>query len=267
MHYVGQHRGSMPDLRYFGSGFLLCKMINKYGIKDRVFRRIVCYRSNQKTLNSAEIRFIREAKELWGRNCLNRAHGGDLPGLHSKETRERMSASRIAYFKTEEGKAAGYAMSAQKSGVPLSESHRKSISSATRGKKKTEEHKARISLGLTGIACSEDKKSKISKSNTGKRLTQEQKAIKSANQLEFYRTDAGKEVMRKRSEKMTGRKASDAHRAAISRALTGKKRSAIQRANQSASLKNQPVVTCPHCMKVGSQGAMRRWHFDNCRLQ
>ena len=26
-----------------------------------------------------------------------------------------------------------------------------------------------------------------------------------------------------------------------------------------------PVVTCPHCSKVGTNNAMRRWHFDNCK--
>jgi hypothetical protein len=24
-------------------------------------------------------------------------------------------------------------------------------------------------------------------------------------------------------------------------------------------------VTCPHCNKVGGQGPMKRWHFDNCK--
>ena len=28
---------------------------------------------------------------------------------------------------------------------------------------------------------------------------------------------------------------------------------------------NQNVLTCPHCGKTGASGAMKRWHFDNCK--
>ena len=26
-------------------------------------------------------------------------------------------------------------------------------------------------------------------------------------------------------------------------------------------------ITCPHCNKVGGTNVMKRWHFDNCKLQ
>lgn len=29
--------------------------------------------------------------------------------------------------------------------------------------------------------------------------------------------------------------------------------------------KKQPLVTCPHCNKIGGSYTMPRWHFDNCR--
>jgi hypothetical protein len=31
-------------------------------------------------------------------------------------------------------------------------------------------------------------------------------------------------------------------------------------------LLHQPQVTCPHCGKTGINGAMKRWHFDNCKM-
>lgn len=31
--------------------------------------------------------------------------------------------------------------------------------------------------------------------------------------------------------------------------------------------KKRDLVVCPHCGKVGGQGIMGRWHFDNCRLK
>ena len=30
--------------------------------------------------------------------------------------------------------------------------------------------------------------------------------------------------------------------------------------------KLQPIITCPHCAKIGGSSNMRRWHFDNCVL-
>jgi hypothetical protein len=32
-----------------------------------------------------------------------------------------------------------------------------------------------------------------------------------------------------------------------------------------AKMNSMPNVTCPHCNKTGNNGAMRRWHFDNCK--
>lgn len=29
----------------------------------------------------------------------------------------------------------------------------------------------------------------------------------------------------------------------------------------------RPVIECPHCGKVGADGLMKRWHFDNCKLK
>jgi hypothetical protein len=29
--------------------------------------------------------------------------------------------------------------------------------------------------------------------------------------------------------------------------------------------RKKPSVTCPHCKKIGGEGAMIRWHFDNCK--
>jgi hypothetical protein len=29
----------------------------------------------------------------------------------------------------------------------------------------------------------------------------------------------------------------------------------------------KPKVECPHCSKIGGISAMKRWHFDNCKLR
>lgn len=29
----------------------------------------------------------------------------------------------------------------------------------------------------------------------------------------------------------------------------------------------QPTMKCPHCKKIGKSNAMKRWHFDNCKVK
>ena len=29
----------------------------------------------------------------------------------------------------------------------------------------------------------------------------------------------------------------------------------------------QPAMECPHCKKIGKSNAMKRWHFDNCKVK
>jgi UDP-N-acetylmuramoylalanine-D-glutamate ligase len=36
-------------------------------------------------------------------------------------------------------------------------------------------------------------------------------------------------------------------------------------AENSHPFQNQPKVECPHCKKIGLKGAMKRWHFENCK--
>jgi len=30
---------------------------------------------------------------------------------------------------------------------------------------------------------------------------------------------------------------------------------------------SKPIVTCSHCGQSGGEGAMYRWHFDNCKMK
>ncbi|EDH7741224.1 hypothetical protein CB599_11730 [Salmonella enterica subsp. enterica serovar Adjame] len=53
---------------------------------------------------------------------------------------------------------------------------------------------------------------------------------------------------------------SEKFRKQVERVLSG---ADLQR---SETLKNKPMLVCPHCGKSGG-GGMTRWHFDNCRLK
>ena len=91
--------------------------------------------------------------------------------------------------------------------------------------------------GVRGLTKSEKTKEKISKRLTGRKHTPEQCLAKSKRQR-------GKPKSKEWVNKMTGRK-----NPLVSLALSGKKK---------------PVVTCPHCGKIGGVSAMNRWHFSMC---
>jgi len=59
-----------------------------------------------------------------------------------------------------------------------------------------------------------------------------------------------RETKRKIAEAHKGKKRSEEHKRKISEATMGRK---------------MPVVSCPHCEKVGDIGNMKRWHLDNCK--
>ena len=54
----------------------------------------------------------------------------------------------------------------------------------------------------------------------------------------------------------------------IRKTLTNRKSSVETRKKQSDSLKGKsmPTIICPNCLKSGGTPAMKRWHFDNCKL-
>ena len=108
--------------------------------------------------------------------------------------------------------------------------------------KHTDTTKAKISKTLTGHKHSEETKAKISKSLSGE------------NHPNHGRTGElslcyGREVSLEEREK-------------ISKALTGRKNPGV---SKSLTGIDRPKTTCPHCGKQGGDGAMSRWHFDNCK--
>lgn len=75
----------------------------------------------------------------------------------------------------------------------------------------------------------------------------------------------------KMSVSKKGKKRSLEAREAISRGKTGLMRKPFaeeHRAKMSAARKGvpKPKIECPHCGKVGGNSAMKRYHFDNCKV-
>lgn len=80
------------------------------------------------------------------------------------------------------------------------------------------------------------------------------------------------ETKAKISKAMIGIKRSEETKSKIAASRTGEKhylfgktQSSESRQKMSETRLNTPPITCPHCLKTGGAGAMKRWHLDNCR--
>jgi len=112
---------------------------------------------------------------------------------------------------------------------------------------------------MYGKTRSEESKRKQSESNKGENNP-------------MYGKTRSEESKRKQSEAlkgennpMYGKTRSEESKRKQSESMKGKPRSEESKRKQSEARKKTPHVTCPHCSKTGDAGAMKRWHFDNCK--
>lgn len=168
--------------------------------------------------------------------------------------------------------------------------HLEKIAEANRGRKNTSESKARMSKAAlnrspeakrnVAIAARDpERRAKLSAALKGKshevteetrqKISQTMKGKKPANLVtvtcphcgkqgnlpvmkQWHFDNCGKGMSEERKQRIREKKLGTTHSggAKISAALTGYKR---------------PRIECPHCGKVGANGLMKRWHFDNCK--
>lgn len=74
--YIGKHQSSEYDDKYFGSGKILRRAIEKYGIENFI-NEIIDIADTDEELNEKEKHYIKLYKDLYGKNCYNLASGGD----------------------------------------------------------------------------------------------------------------------------------------------------------------------------------------------
>lgn len=120
----------------------------------------------------------------------------------------------------------------------------------TKGRPKTEEHKAKIRNALLGKTRSKEHCEALSKAKKG--IPSPLKGM-----------SIGK-----------GRKFTEGHKIKIGLANKGKVRSNEYRLQASLARLGKPApysatryeqVTCPHCDKIGMKANMKRYHFNNCK--
>lgn len=88
-HYIGQKTSPNINRRYSGSGHRIKHLVRKYGRSGTTSVRLICWCSSQDELDATEVRFITEARRLWGSLCVNLQEGGK-GGKHSERTRRKM---------------------------------------------------------------------------------------------------------------------------------------------------------------------------------
>jgi hypothetical protein len=100
-----------------------------------------------------------------------------------------------------------------------------------------------------GVPRNNDVRDKISKTLTGREFSME------------HRENLRQGHMGK------GRPHTQESKRKIGEANIGKQRSEEFKNDCSMQRKLSPKIECPHCGKIGENNAMKRWHFDNCKLK
>lgn len=194
MIYIGKHKTSNLDDGYLGSGLLIRRAINKYGVEN-FHKEILHVFDNEADMNAKEAELVTEEFVLQETNynlCVGGKGGWDpvkaktafLGKQHTQEAKEKIgiaTASRIPWNK---GKSIG----------PMPDIERMKRSVSLKGRAKSEEYKQ-------------------NHSNIMK---------------EYYALNPNEGGWPKGKPK--------------------------------------PTITCPHCGKEGSPNNMKRWHFDNCKI-
>jgi hypothetical protein len=183
---------------------------------------------------------------------------------HTEETKQKMKESaskkdKSCYSNPERNKK----ISRAKTNVPRSEKTKEKIH------KHHEEHlKGKTYIEIYGEEKAKNIKGKIVQKNTGKKRSEN---FKNEQSLRF----SGE------NNPMFGKKQSDEFKESkrkyfLSENNPGKNKTEETKLKISNEKKRKPSktkgiprkkITCPHCGKIGGEGLMSRWHFENCKYK
>lgn len=186
--YVGQHKASVFDSKYKGSGVHLRNAVAKYG-KESFIVEMIDTAENKEELSEKEIRWI---SKLDSRNAdigYNLSKGG-VGHPMSGDSRKRMSEARKRYCATEEAKRK---LSALRLGKKMPEEAKKKISKANKGRIKSEEERRKLSKALKGNRagfCSPDYVHKEVTDETRKKLSESHRGHKHSQETRRKMSEA-----------------------------------------------------------------------------
>jgi hypothetical protein len=224
--YVGKDQHNNP--KYLGSGKLLRIAIQKYG-KINFEKTILQECKNNDELNKAEIYWINKLKSTDKNIGYNIAKGG----MGGKTLPEPWNKGKKLPSLTKKQKDT--LSKKLKQYYKLNKHPTTGMSPWNKNKKLpslSNEQKQKMSKSLKGHFVSEYTKQRVSETMKGKPKSLEQK--------------------QKIREKLLGKKLPETTRKNMSNARKGDSSCA------------GPIIKCPYCNKIGTNNAMRRWHFENC---
>ena len=242
--YIGQHKTNNLNDSYMGSGKVIRKAYEKYGLNNFT-KTILAIAYSKKIINILEKMFI-SFYRVQGKAEYNIASGGDGGNgdsnkgrIVSQETKEKLRRLNLGKHLSEETKKkiSEGVLKSNRTYV-FSEEARRKMSESHLGKKRSKESiEAQIKAQI-GRIVSEETKKKISESNKGKHnnsVSEEtKKKISESTRGErngFYGKHHNEETKKKISENMMGIKNhnfgkhfSEEHRRKISESNKGKKK-------------------------------------------
>ena len=86
--YIGKHQSPEYDNKYFGSGTILRRSIQKYGLENFTNEMIDTAETDEE-LNKKEKYYIKYYKDLYGSQCYNLASGGDGGNVFQYQSSEQ----------------------------------------------------------------------------------------------------------------------------------------------------------------------------------
>lgn len=160
--------------------------------------------------------------------------------------------------------------------------HAKGVSERMKGRKLSDEHKRKIGLAHKGKTVSQETRDKLSQVDRSYMRTDSYRKRMSDVKTGFLHTDETKHLLslQKRGEgnPFYGKTHTDSTLAKISECSSNSRwvtdgneerlvnLSEVDKYLQTGFARGRLSTTCPHCGKVGSGGNMKRYHFDNCKL-
>lgn len=174
--YIGKHSTNNLEDGYMGSGKLIKKAIQKYGIENFT-KEYLAFCDTEDTLNWFEKFYIKKYKAR--ENGYNLTDGGDgvigITGMkRSDETKKKLSNSHKGKLFSDEHKNK---LSVAHKGKQRSEEHKRKLSESNKGKRRSEE--TRIKIGKAGLGrhwkmSEEIKRKRIESGLNNKRLSKQQ---------------------------------------------------------------------------------------------